>query len=120
MTTTETKAVTITLHLPVKLDSYRKQALHDIAHAEFLEQERLAVHLKNVTDSVKGMIKVSYKKQADANHDLKNGFEMKEVSCEQRIENDHMVTYRLDTQEKVDERALTVEELREVRKKTGK
>jgi hypothetical protein len=31
-----------------------------------------------------------------------------------------MVTYRLDTNEKVDERVLTGEEMREARKKDGK
>lgn len=113
---TDSKSLTITRHLPVKLDMFRKQALHDIAHTEFMEQERLALHLKNVTDSIKGMIKISVKKQADAAHAIHNGFEMLEVSCEQKIEGGHMVTYRLDTGDKVEERALTVEELRESRK----
>ena len=118
MSTTEEKAITITRHLPVKLDQYRKQALQNIQTTEFLEEERLTAHLKNVNGSVKQLIADARKKQGDAAHALHNGFEMSEVACEQKpdIEKNKMVTYRLDNGEKVDERALTVTEATEARK----
>jgi hypothetical protein len=118
MTPTDTTAVTITRHLPVKLDQYRKQALQNIQTAEFLEEERLTAHLKNVNGSVKQLISDARKKQSDAAHALHNGFESLPVACEQRpdIEKNKMVTYRLDSGEPVDERALTVEEMKEARK----
>jgi molecular chaperone GrpE (heat shock protein) len=108
----DSKALTITRHLPVKLDVYRKQALHDVENAEFIEQERLAVHLKNVTDSIKGMIKTSYKKQADAAHAIHNGFEMAAVICRQEIDlrANKVRVIREDTGETVEDRPLNAHE----------
>jgi hypothetical protein len=118
MTPADTTALTLTRHLPVKLDQYRKQALVDIVIAEGLEEERLTAHLRNVNKSVKLLIEGTQKKQNDARHAVNNGFEMAPVACEQRpdIEKNKMVTYRLDSGEQVDERALTKEEMVEVRK----
>lgn len=116
----DSKALAITRHLPVKLDEFRERALNYQLRDGKMEELRLATHLKNVTDSLRATIKEHQKKQEIAAVALTNGFEMQAVSCEQRIEGDHMVTYRLDTSEKVDERALTVEELREARKKEVK
>jgi hypothetical protein len=115
---TDPTALTITRHLPVKLDAYRQQALQNILVAEGLEEERLLLHLKQVNDSVKAMIKVTQKKQYDSRHALHNGFEMVDVACKQEIdvEKNKLVTVRLDTGEQVDERALTKEEMIEARK----
>ena len=119
MNESTTNAVTLTRHLPVKLDQYRKQALQNIQTTEFLEEERLTAHLKNVNGSVKQLIADARKKQGDAAHALHNVFEMAEVGCRQDIdmEKNKMVTYRLDTGEKVEERALTVEEMKLAREK---
>jgi len=115
----DSTALTLTRHLPVKLDSYRQQALQTVLVTEALEEERLTAHLRNVTKSVKLLIEEAAKKQSDTAHALHNGFEMLEVACRQErdIEKNKMVTYRLDTGEQVDERALTKVEMDEVRKK---
>jgi hypothetical protein len=109
---TDPKALTITEHLPVKLDQYRKAALHTIENEQFIEVERLTIHLKNVSDSLKQLIKEAHKKQSDAAHAVHAGFEMAEVAIEQKVEDGKMVTYRMDTGAVVRERTLTVEELK--------
>jgi hypothetical protein len=109
---TDPKALTITEHLPVKLDSYRMQALQHNLVAEGMEEERLTIHLKQVNKSVKLLIEQTQKKQSDSRHALHNGFEMAEVAIEQKVEDGKMVTYRMDTGAVVRERTLTVEELK--------
>lgn len=111
----ESKAVTITKHLPVKIDQYRERALNTQMVDGRMEEIRVTDHLANVSASLKATIKDSQKKQTDAARALHAGFEMCPVSCEQKLEGQHMVTYRLDTGEKIDERALTVEERKATR-----
>lgn len=110
------KALAITRHLPVKIDQFRERALNMQIRDSTMEEERIALHLKTVSDSLRASIKEWNKKRLNAAHALTQGFEMQPIACEQKIEGDHLVTYRLDTNEKVDERALTVEELKERRK----
>lgn len=117
---TETKALTLTKHLLVKLDMYRETALNHQMRDSTMEEERIAAHLKNVTDSLRSSIKEHAKKRVIAASALSQGFEMMPVSCEQKIEAEKMVTYRLDTNEKVDERALTADEIKHYRTKNGK
>lgn len=115
----ETKAVTITRHLPVKLDQYRKNALAEEQAMQRMEEMRVTDHMKRVTESLKVNIKEAQKRQNQCALAISQGFEMAEVSCEQKVdlEKNKLVTYRLDTGVQVDERALTVEEMREYRKR---
>ncbi|HKW13831.1 MAG TPA: hypothetical protein VJS69_05035 [Candidatus Krumholzibacteria bacterium] len=112
----DTKALTITEHLPVKIDSFREKALSNQIRESTMEEERIATHLKNVTESLRSSIKENQKKRVIAAAALTQGFEMQPVSCEQKIEGDNLVTYRLDTGAVVRERALSVEEMREARR----
>jgi hypothetical protein len=109
---TDPKAVTTTEYLPVKLDSYRVQALQNTLVAEGLEEERLTLHLKQVNKSVKLLIEETQKKQSDSRHALHQGFEMQEVAIAHKVLDSKMVTYRLDTGAVVRERTLTVEEVK--------
>jgi hypothetical protein len=115
---TDSTALTITRHLPVKLDQYRERALTNEMVKERMEEIRITDHLKNVSEALKASIKEAQKKQTIAAVALNQGFEMCAVSCEQRpdVEKNKMVTYRLDTGAQIDERALTVEEMKEARK----
>lgn len=115
-------AVTITVQLPVKLDSFRTTALHNAMVDGRMEEMRITEHLKNVSDSLKTQIKEQQKKQTDAARALSAGFEYKPVSCEHRVEleQNKMVTVRLDTGEAFDERALTADEIKHYSGKKGK
>lgn len=110
----ESNAVTITRHLPKKLDSYRKNALADEMALQRMEEIRITDHLKHVTESLKVMIKEAQKKQNIAASAIHQGFEMEDIACEQRVDLDRnkMVTIRLDTLMDVEERALTVDEMK--------
>lgn len=110
---------TITRHLPVPLDQYRRNALASEQATARMEENRITDHMKRVTESLKVEIRETQKKQNHCALALTQGFEMKEIACRQEIdlEKNKMVTYRLDNGEQVDERALTVEEMRDARKK---
>lgn len=112
-------AVTITRHLPVTIDSYRKNALADELALQRMEELRLSEHLKSVQDSLKAMIRETQKKQNVAASAISAGYEMREIACEQRLDlaGNRMVTYRIDTGAQVDERALTAEEAKTSNKK---
>lgn len=86
-----------------------------------MEENRIAEHMKTVQESLKAMIKEAQKKQNIAASAITQGFEMKEVSCEQQLDltRNKMVTVRLDTGAEVEERALTVEEMKHYRKTKG-
>jgi hypothetical protein len=117
--TETTTAVTITRHLPKKLDAYRKNTLADEMAMQRMEELRISDHLKHVTESLKVMIKEAQKKQNIAAGAICQGYEMVEIACEQRIDLDRnkMVTVRLDTMADIDERALTAEEMAHYRHK---
>ena len=111
---TNPTALTVTRHLPVKLCQYRERALHTKMVDAKMEELRISEHLKNVTDSLKARIKEEQKRQNDAARALHAGFEYVPVACEHRVElaNNKMVTFRTDTCETVDERALTADEIK--------
>lgn len=115
-----TKAITITRHLPVKLDQYRKNVLTDKAALSNDLAISLGQKLVNMKKSFEAEIKKVEQERHVALATLHQGLEMQEISCEQRIEDDHMVTYRLDTNEKIEERALTTDELTAARKRAVK
>lgn len=115
----ETTAVTVTRHLPVKIDQYRERQLHNQMVTARMEEVRTSDQLKSISDSLKDLIKTAQKKQTDAARALDAGFEHQSVSCENRpdLEKNTMRLVRLDTLETVEERALTVEEAKALRKK---
>ena len=115
----DTNAVMITRHLPVKLDQYRERQLNSQMVDGRMEEIRLTDYLKNVNDSIKAKIKEEQKKQTDAARALHAGFEMKEVSCEQTpdLARNKIVTTRIDDHTVVDERAMTADEITHYSKK---
>ena len=113
----ETKAVTITKHLPVKLDQYKRNILTDKAALQHDLSISLGLKLAQMKKSFEGEIKKAEQERHVALTTLHQGFEMLEVSCEQKVEGDRLVTYRVDTGEQVEERALTVQEATEFRKR---
>lgn len=110
----ETSVATITKQCPVKLDQYRKEQLNNQLVDARMEELRITEHMKNVTESLKAKIKEEQKRQNDAARALHAGFEYVPVPCEHRVElaNNKMVTFRTDTCETVDERALTADEIK--------
>ena len=105
---------TITKQCPVKLDQYREKQFQNQMVDARMEELRISEHLKNVQESLKAKIKEEQKRQNDAARALHAGFEYVPVACEHRVElaNNKMVTFRTDTCETVDERALTADEIK--------
>ena len=115
----EETAVTITKHLPVKLDQYRERQLQNQMVEARMEELRVTDQLKHIQESLKALIKDVQKTQNDSARALHDGYEMVEVSCEHQVDLDRnkMKTVRMDTLETIDERALTVEEQKHYSKK---
>lgn len=112
--TDPTTAVTITRHLPVKLTDGRRLALGCELAEQRYEERKQTEYLDNIKKAIQSKIKEAQHRQNIAAEGIHQGFEMLEVSCEQRpdLDKNKLVTYRLDTNEKVDERALTADEIR--------
>lgn len=115
----DTAIATITKQCPVKLDPYRKEQLNNQLVDARMEELRITEHMKNVTESLKAKIKEEQKRQNDAARALHAGFEYVPVPCEHRVEleSNRMVTFRTDTCETVEERALTADEIKHYSKK---
>lgn len=118
-TETDQKGLTITRHLPVPLDQYRKNALGTELAAQRMEEMRLTDHMKNVTESLKALIKDTQKNQNIAARTIHQGFEMKEVPCRQviHLETNTVRIYREDTGEEIETRALDANERAQLLKK---
>lgn len=111
----DSKELTVTRHLPVKLDAYRKNALGDQLAQHRMEELRVSEHLKQVQQSLRAMITELQKKQNVAASAISQGFEMLEVACVQEVDLERrvMITRRMDTMATVDERVLLPEELKQ-------
>lgn len=107
--------LTVTRHLPVKLDAYRKNALSEQLAHHRMEELRITEHMKQVQQSLRAMITEFQKKQNMAAAAISQGFEMQEVVCEQVVDVERrlMVTTRLDIMAVVDERVLLPEEVKQ-------
>lgn len=114
----EPKGLMVMRHLPVKLDDYRERALsHEMAEAR-REEMRITDQLKRIQDSYKAQIKDAQNRLTNAAEAITNGFEMKEVGCRQEIDfaTNTIRVYRVDTDEKIEERALEPKEREHFRK----
>jgi ribonuclease D len=106
------KGLTVVRHLPVKIDTFRKNALADEMALNRREEIRITEHMKRVTDSLKALIKEAQHKQTVAAEAISNGFEMKEVVCRQEIDfaTNTIRVFLDDTGEQIEERALEPKE----------
>ena len=104
---------TVTRHLPVPLTPERKAAIGEelaehtfqMQRMEELKKELADRHTKAIKDA-----KATVKKLAELVH---NGLEMKPVACSQTMDLDHnkLIVRRTDTNEIVEERALTPDDV---------
>ena len=110
----ETNALMITRHVQVKLTDGRRLALGCELAEQVYEERKHAEYLENIKKAMQSKIKEAQHRRNIAAESLHQGFEMKEVSCEQRpdLDRNKLVTVRMDTGEQIEERALTVDEIK--------
>ena len=111
----DTKDLTLTRHLPVKLDQYRLNVLRDQAANANALSKSLTEKLEQLKKGYQGEIKKAEQERHVALDTIHKGFEMQEVAIEERpdLERNVMITTRLDTMEQLKpDRPMTPEEIR--------
>lgn len=105
-------ALTIMRHLPVPIDSYRKNILADELAQARQEELRITDHMKRVQQSLREQIKEQTRRQNVASQAIAQGFEMRPVECRQEVDlaGNRVIVYREDTGKVVEERALDPKE----------
>jgi hypothetical protein len=116
--TTDPHALTITRHLAVPLTLPEKNEKQEALVKTLNDLERLEDNFVALRDQHKANVTNRKLTIRELSHDLGNNFVMRPVSCEQIVdlEKNRILVKRLDTGAEVDERALTVEEMKEARK----
>jgi len=111
---TDHKALTITRHLQCPLTPAEKFEKHEQLVQTLNDLERLEENFAMLKEQHKANVKSRQCSIKELSHDLGAGFVMRPIACEQvpDLPTNRMLTKRLDTGEQIDERALTVDELK--------
>jgi len=118
----DSKSLTVTRHLPVKLTNQEKNEKNDSLVRTINDLERLEDNFTMLKDQHKANVKSRQVAIRELSHDLGNGFVMRPVACEQMVNliTNEMETRRSDTGELFEKRALTVDEMKHYASKNGK
>jgi len=111
---TDHKSLTITRHLQCPMTPAEKSEKHEQLVRTLNDLERIEEHFAGIREQHKANVKSRQVTIKELTHDLGAGFVMRPIACEQvpDLPTNRMLTKRMDTGEQIDERALTVDELK--------